>query len=425
MIQAYNYMLEALPLKRNAKYPVSRRNELRRVYNNIVDLSKSSPLYKINLSRENQEYTIGIKEAALALKAVIKDMKDPEYSGFHSKTVMVSNESVLSAALLNEDTANLPDQLEFHIKSLASIQMNKGRDLLQNSKGVPAGEYLFKAQVGEEEYRLTFVQEDRTINRITLMNVAEFLNASVPGIHAVVENGENKDYSRLMVLSEMSGRYGDRRFKFEDVDTYPLGLVDYLGMNHIEKTASFAEFDINGINKQTATNTFTLENTLQITLNQTSDQPVTVRILPDSDRILTAVDSVLQSVNKLVKLAVDRTRESEDHYRAKKLTKELKSLEELYQPELAACGIVASEDGSLRMEESLAVQAAQDGGMESLFTRENGFIARLLEKSESIAINPMDYLDKIVVTYPDSRNKQFRNPYVTSMYSGLFFSSYC
>lgn len=425
MIQAYNYMLETLPVKREVKYPVSRKNELKRVYNNIVNLSKNSPLYKINLSRENQEYTIGVKEAALALKAAIKDMEDPDYSGFDSKTVIVSNENVLSATLLNENVKDLPDRIDFNIKSLASIQINKGRDLMQISRGLPPGEYAFTAKVGEEEYRLTFTQEERTENQVTLVNVANFLNSSVPGIHSIVEKGLDRDYSRLMILSDMSGRYGDKRFRFEDIDDYPIGIADFLGMNRVEKAAALAEFDINGVHKQTATNVFTLEDTLQITLHQSSDEPVTLRIVPDSARILTAADAVLGSYNKLVKLAADRTLENRDNYRAKKLIKELKSLEDMYQEELSACGIIASKDGSLSMEDSLAVQAAQDGGMESLFTRENGFIARLLEKSESIAINPMEYLEKTIVTYPNSERKQFRNPYVTSMYSGLFFSSYC
>lgn len=425
MIQAYNYMLDTLPVNRETKYPVSRKNELKRVYNNIVNLSKNSPLYKINISKENQEYTIGVKESALALKATIKDMEDSDYSGFDSKTVVISNENALSATLLNENIKDLPDRIDFNVKSLATVQINKGRELMQISRGLPPGEYRFAARVGEEEYRLSFTQEERTENHVTLVNVAEYLNASVPGIHSVIEKGSKIDYSRLVILSDLSGRYGDKKFWFEDIDEEPVGIADFLGMNWREQAPSLAEFDINGVHKQTATNVFTLENTLQITLRQSSDEPVALRIVPDSKRILASVDTVLERYNKLVKLAADRTQENKDNYRAKKLIKELKSLEEMYQEELSAVGITSSEDGSLRMEDSLAVQAAQDGGMESLFTRENGFIARLLEKSESIVINPMEYLEKTIVTYPNSDRRQFRNPYVTSMYSGLFFSSYC
>jgi flagellar hook-associated protein 2 len=137
------------------------------------------------------------------------------------------------------------------------------------------------------------------------------------------------------------------------------------------------------------------------------------------------VDSILETYNDIIRLAKDRTLGDQEHYRATKLLGEMKSLEDVYKEELEACGLTAKDDGSLVMDDALAVQAAQDGGIESLFTRENGFIARLLDKAEAIAINPMEYLDKTIVTYPNNEKNAFHNPYITSIYSGLFFSSYC
>lgn len=425
MVQAYNYMLESLPVNRNAKYPVSKKDELKKVCSEIVSLSKRSPLYKINLSKENQEYTIGVKEVALALKAKIGEMSDPEVSGFQSQTVSVSDSRVLSAKLLNEDISGLPSNIEFDVKSLADVQVNRGKELLTSSRGLASGEYNFEARIGDERYSLTFIQETRLENQETLSNMADLLNQSLPGVSASVEKGSSRDYSRLLIASDMSGRYGDKRFLFEDNDLYNNNIVDYFGMNRMEKAPAFAKFSLNGIDKQTATNTFTLENTLRINLKGTCEQPVNVRIVPDSEKVLSAVDSVLSSYNDLLKLAKDRTLSNKEHYKATKLMDEMKGLENIYRDELSSSGIIASEDGSLQIEDSLAVQAAEDGGMENLFTRENGFIARLLSKAETIAINPMEYLDKTIVTYPNSQKVEFPNPYVTSMYSGLFFNSYC
>lgn len=425
MIQAYNYMLEGLPVRREMRYPVSRRSELKKVYDDIVSLSKRLPFYKINLSRENQEYTIGVKETALALKARIKDMADTEVSGFKSKKATVSDERILSARLLSEDTAGLPEDIRLQVKSLAAVQINKGRELLRTSRSLSSGTYEFQAKIAEETYHLEYNQEERTENRETLQNMADFLNRSVPGINALVEAGPAKDYERLTIIADMSGRFGDKKITFDDSGAYNEGIVDFFGMNRMEQAPAYARFELNGTDRQTATNTFTLENTLRITLQDSGEQPVTLRLVPDSERILKAVDSVLNTYNDLVRLAKDRTSDSMEHYRAAKLIGELKSLEKAYQEELFACGIRASEDGSLSLEDSLAVQAAEDGGMESLFTRENGFIARLYDKADTIAINPMEYLDKTVVTYPDNEKNSFRNPYVTSMYSGLFFNSYC
>ncbi|MHB8128439.1 MAG: hypothetical protein ACYDEX_05540 [Mobilitalea sp.] len=425
MVQAYNYMLQSEPLTRLVKQPANKKSELKKVYDNIVNLSKRSPLYKINLTKENQEYTIGVKETALDLKAKLGGMLVSENSGFHSKTVTVSNDQVLSAKLMSEDTEKFPEAITFSVNSLASVQVNRGKDLMQSSHGLHRGEYEFNATIMDQTYSLSYNQEDRTDNLTTLKNMADFLNESVPGINALVEKGASTEYSRIAVVSDMTGRIGDKNFSFEDNDIYRVGVVDFFGLNRMEKAPAFAKFELNGIEKQTATNTFTLENTLRITLNNSGEQPVTVRIVPDSEKILTAVDSVLNTYNNLIKLAKDRTLDNKEHYRATKLMSEMKGLETLYKEELDACGLKVSEDGILRIEDSLAIQASEDGGMESLFTRENGFIARLIDKAETIAINPMEYLDKTIVTYPNTDKINFRNPYVTSMYSGLFFSSYC
>lgn len=420
----YNYMLQSFPVQREAKYTAHKRSELKRVYNSIVNLSKASPYYKVNLSRENQEYTIGVKETALGLKAKLRDMSDATISGFQSKALSVSDKNVLTAELTDGDTEGLPEHIRFNVKTLASEQINRGRELMNTSKGLPYGEYEFLAKVMDETYRLTFAQEERTENSTTLKNMADFLNQSIPGINVIVERGTTKDYSRLAIVSERTGKYGERNFFFEDIDIFHEGIVDFFGLNRMDQAPENAQFNINGVEKQTTSNTFTLENKLKITLHNPSEQPVDLNIIPDSEKILSSVASVLSTYNNLIRLAKDRTIASTEHYRAEKLMNDMKGIEALYQEELEACGIKALEDGRLVIDDALAVQAAEDGGMESLFTRENGFIARLLDKAENIAINPMDYLDKIIVTYPN-KGKQFPNPYVTSMYSGLLFNSYC
>jgi len=425
MIQAYNYLLESYPIQREVKYPAHKRSELKKVYNSIVNLSKASPLYKINLSRENQEFTIGVKETAIALKTKLDRISNPENSGFQSKSVAISDKNVISAELLSQDTEGFPENITFTVNCLASVQINRGKDLLQTSKALMPGEYHFRAMVMNETYELSFSHPQRTENGESLKDMAEFLDKSVPGINAVVEKGDKQDYNRIVIVSEKAAKSGENVFCFEDDGYFDVGVVDFFGLNRTQKAATSAQFELNGIPKQTMANTFNLENKLKITLHNTSEEPVNIKLVSDSEKILSSVDSVLTSCNNLLRIAKDRTLGNKEHYRASKLINEIKSLENVYKEELDACGLKADEDGILLLDNSLAVQAAQDGGMESLFTRENGFIARLINKADDITINPMEYLDKTIVTYPNSSNKSYCNPYVTSMYSGLFFSSYC
>ncbi len=423
MLQVYNYMLESYPVKREVMYPAHKRSELKKVYNSIVSISKRSPLYKINLSKENQDYTIGIKEAALYLKTRLLEMSDPEKSGFQSKTAIVSDEEIVSAKLIGEDADGLPDTMTFRVDKLASVQINLGKDLYDNSRGLSPGAYHFNVQTPSGTYKLTFVQEERDENRKVMRKLVNYINHDLPGVNASIENSGSSDYSRMVLVSEQAGKNGEPAMSFSDEGYF--GIVEYFGLDRVEKHSQPAEFTINDMKHTTSTNTFQLEKRLQITLNSKSEKPVTIKIGPNSKTILTAVEGVLDTYNSLVRIAQNRTVNTQEHYRASKLIGEMKNLENTYKEELDACGIKTDGNGFLSLDDSLAVQAAEDGGLESLFTRENGFITRLIEKTDSIAINPMEYLDKTVITYPNRESKTFHNPYVTSMYSGLFFSSYC
>jgi len=421
MVQAYNYMVESFP-KREDKYSVNNRRELKKVYDSIVNLSKHSPLYKINLSKENQDYTIDVKELAIVLKTKIGDMSDPANAGFHSKTVAVSNARVLTADLISEETNSLPENISISVNFLASGQTNRGKELFHPSKGLERGTYKFSANIINQIYPLTYTQQERMENSDTLQKMAGFLNQSLPQITATVEKGDKENYSRIDITSNFTG---SNKFFFTEDDDFQEGIVGYFGLNRMEKAPSNANFVLNGINKQTITNSFTLENTLQISLLNTEEEPVNIRIVPDKNQILRGVDSVLQAFNGLIHIAKTRTEKTKEHFGATKLVSELKNLEKLYKDEMEACGFKVSDQGMIILDDALATQACEDGGMESLFTRENGFIAKVLNKAEAITINPMEYLDKTIVTYPDSEKTAYANPYVTSMYSGMFFNSYC
>ncbi|MDF2537122.1 MAG: hypothetical protein K0S76_143 [Herbinix sp.] len=425
MSQVYNYLIESYQPNREINYRVNNRNELKRVYNNIVNLSKRSPLYKINLSKENQDYTIGIKETALVIQSKIGIMTDPSVSGFKTKATTVSNQEVLSAVLMKEDTDLLPELISISVQGLALAQVNKGRELFLPSRGLPSGSYEFRANVLDKSYRLSFNQTDRLENKDTIHNMADFLNESLPGITATVEQGSRQEYSKLVLTSDYMGRSGERTFSFAEQDFFQESIIEFFGLNRMEQTPSSAEFELNGMKKQTASNTFSIENTLQITLHRTSEEPIGIRIVPDKLQVMKGVDSFLHTFNGLIHIAKERMSEVEEHFGATKLLNEIKGLEKLYKEELESCGLKVMEDGRIDIEEALAVQASEDGGMESLFTRENGFIAKVREKAEAITINPMEYLDKTVVTYPDLTKTAYANPYMTSMYSGMLFNSYC
>lgn len=424
MIQIYHNIQTSLPVKREGTYAVKSRSELKQVYDKIVSLSKRSPFYKITISQESKDYTLGIKEAALNLKANLYNMQNPQISNFHTNAVSVNDDSILSAYLLQEDCDNIPREIEIKVNQLATVQENKGKELMDESHALPRGTYLFECEFMDEKHSLVYAHEDRRANVEVMKQLTDYLNQSMPGIEAFVESALTPNYSFIRMVSQVTGRKGENTFTMKDSEIHDQGIVEFFGLNRIEKQAMNAQFELNGVDKQTTTNAFILENTISINLKAKNEHPTTLRITPDSEKVLKSVEKVLFDYNKLINLAQTRSHNNKENYNASKLLREMKNLQSMFSEELSTNGINLMSDGTLEMEYPLAVQASMDGGMEELFTRENGFIARLKEKTEAIAINPMDYLEKIVVLYPNTQKNNVTNPYVTSMYSGLFYNSY-
>lgn len=425
MIQAYNNIAVSLPVKKETKRTIKRRYESERVYDNVIDLNKCMPFYKISQTKESRDFSIGIKDAAFKLREKIKEMDNPDISGFDSKTVEVSNDKILSAHLIDQDTSGLPDNIEVRIKTLASAQVNKGKELLASSRGLPSGSYEFTVKSGNEIYKIIFYQENRKENYSVLKKMADLLNDTIPGINAVVENGTEKDYYRLSITAGAMDEDDAGCLVFEDSENNKISIVDYLGMNRMEKAQTLSEFELNGETRQTAGNSFKLDDKLYIKLKMQTDEPIYINIVPDSGRILKSVKSVLKSFNMFINLTKKHIEENSTSFSAKKLIAEVKELEHAYTEELSSCGIAASEDGTLHLNSDIAAIAARKGKIESFFCNDRGFMARLCEKAEEISANPVEYIDKIIVTYIDFKKVNYHYSYITSMYSGLFYNVIC
>ena len=107
------------------------------------------------------------------------------------------------------------------------------------------------------------------------------------------------------------------------------------------------------------------------------------------------------------------------------LLRELKGLSKTFSNELESCGITFDIDGYMSLDRSLAIQAIESGDMQRLFQPESLVTNRLSTKADSVKINPMEYIDKKVVSYHDFSKPPRGYSYITSLYSGLLFNSYC
>jgi len=424
MVQAYNTINTKLPVNKVKKVRLRKINEPGYVYDNVINLSKRMPFYKINLTQESKEYSLGIKDAAYNLKEKLINMAEAQNPSYQRRTIAVSNEKVLSAYLISEDISDLPELLEIKVKKLSTIQINKGKELLATSRGLAPGTYEFVAKAGRKVYKLLFFQEQKRDNLSVLYEMASLLNNSIPGLNAVVESGSDKNYYRLSISCDLLMEEGGKLI-FEDSDNHKIGVVDYLGLNRIHQEPTPARFELNGEPMQSSSNAFKLDNKLYIRLKEESTDPVYIRLVPDSKEILKEVESLFASYNRLVDIAKKHMEASDKNVGAKKLISELKELAKEHIEELTACGVGMSDDGRMYMDEELAAFAALDRRMEKLFCSDDGYFAALMEKAEAIAMDPVEYIDKVLVTYTDYKKANYRFPYITSMYSGIFYNVIC
>lgn len=66
----YDYYLSTYGSKDITKSDIHKKSDLRSIYNNIVKISKSSPLYKVELSDDVQKHAIDLKENARNIKSL-------------------------------------------------------------------------------------------------------------------------------------------------------------------------------------------------------------------------------------------------------------------------------------------------------------------------------------------------------------------
>lgn len=105
------------------------------------------------------------------------------------------------------------------------------------------------------------------------------------------------------------------------------------------------------------------------------------------------------------------------------LIKEMIRTARQYKNDLESAGLTIQEDGSLSFDDSIFLQAADEDSLTDTINRLTSFKDSLITKADDIIINPMKYVNKIMISYPHPI-KPFANPYVTSIYSGMMFNGY-
>lgn len=423
----YNNYLSTYTPKTITRYDTHKKSELRNIYNTIVKINRDAPWYLPTTNKATQQYAVSLKENARDLRNTIAQLGGLESEGlFSKKSAYSSDEDIATASYIGskDSSAEIPD-LQLEVKSLASPQENLGLFLPDEAIDMEAGTYSFDVSINDMNYEFQFSVSETETNRDVQEKLIKLINNSDIGIKA--ELAESEDRTSMRLTSTASGLSSGKNQIFTVSDSHTSktsGTVEYFGLDYVSHKAGNARFLIDGEERTSASNQFIANKQFEIQLKGVSPEDTSVQIGLKTD-IESLTDNVFHLVggyNDFMKAASSYL---ETQTRSRQLVREMKGIAYHYNNSLEAMGLNIEEDGTLSIDKDLLRQTAtHSSDIGETFGYLKDFSNSLIRKSGQISLNPMNYVEKVVVAYKNPGHN-YVNPYATSAYSGMMFNSYC
>lgn len=423
----YNNYLTTYTPKALTRYDTHKKSELRSVYNSIVRLNRDAPWYLPTTAKDTQQYAVDLKENARELHNTIAQLGGfSENVVFNKKSAYSSDENILSASYIGaQDTETELPSLEMEIRSLAGSQENLGIFLPDTRVALPADSYSFNLTVNDMNYEFQFTISESETNRDVQERLIRLINSSGIGIKASLAESEGRSAIRL--TSETTGLSlgKTRQFTISDENTSKnLGTVDYFGLNYVDRSPANAVFTVNGQTRSASSNHFTVGQAFEIQLHGVTekDQRVSVGLKTDIESLTDNVNQLIGGYNSFLRAASSYL---DTQSRSRKLVSELKGIATAYDSPLESMGITQTDDGLLQVNSDLLRETAmQSQDLTETFGSLKSLSGALMQKSDQVSLNPMDYVQKTIVAYKNPGHN-YVSPYTPGAYSGMMFNSYC
>lgn len=474
----YDYYLTTYASRPATKSDTHKKSELRSVYNNIVKISKKSPLYKVSVSENIQKFAIDLKENARTLSTDANNLFEKSLESEKSQKYVSDNEDVVQVKTLDNsndintndtnandininntitndinindtnidltvssnaditnpdpDSDNISDaksvntafasHYNIEVLNLATPQINTSDYLNNDDLDIPKGAHSFEVNVGDSAYEFRFNATKDDTNKTVLEKLSRLINRSNIGLTSkMLYSGNN---SALEITSNATGLgFTPEIFSIAPGENSPYDkVVSKLGLNNVSSYPTNANFLLNGIEKTTSSNTFTIGKSLEITLNGISKkgQATSISLNDDLDSVISSINDMISSYNNLLDLSNNSNEGSDD---AAILNKEIHKTTRQYASNLENIGITINENGKMTFDEALFIQTANEDDLDKSLASLNSFRQAIVSRADDISINPMKYVDKVMISYPNPVHS-FANPYMTSIYTGMMFNGY-
>ena len=440
MSVAYNQLnaMYGISTGTSNKYDVHKRSELRSTCNSIVKSNKESPLYKIQEGEGVKKFALQIKEQAHSIKNVVASLSENGEgieSAFDKHIATSSNPKIVTAEYIgdtNDKTSSLSDLqhegFQLEVKHLATSQVNTGNFLSRSGCNFRAGSYCFDLNTNSASYEFQFNVNDDDTNEHVLQKLRKLINNANIGLHADLVTDAGGTNKALQIESRQTGKNENSSDLFHIIaarDKNSQDAMKQLGIDKISSPAENSSFLLNGTPHTSYSNTFTVNNMFSVTLNGVSQpgQPVTVGFKATEDAIADNVEKLVSAYNGIVNTAHAYANTQDSSGR---LLTEVERIAKRFSPDFATFGLHIQKDSSLSIDRETLTQSVGQSDAAQAFSVLNKFRDALGTKATQASINPMTYVNKLLVAYKHPNpERNFATPYISSMYSGMMLDRFC
>ena len=139
------------------------------------------------------------------------------------------------------------------------------------------------------------------------------------------------------------------------------------------------------------------------------------------DAVAENLQELVDSYNSIIDIATNPVGEEQQGSR---LLNDMRSVTLNYNSELEAIGLCSQDDGRIRVDRALLADAISSDDAKESFSVLNAFKDALNDKASNASINPMNYVNKIIVAYKNPGHN-FAAPYISSIYAGMMLDRRC
>ena len=425
----YNFYMTTYAPKSSSPYDSHKKSELRGVYNSIVKLNKESPLYILDTSNSSREFAVSMKENARELRNTIASLGGlDEENLLNKKVAYSSNPNIATAEFIGavQDGDELPTY-DIEVNRLASPQINSGKYLPDDEfVDLPPDTYSFDINIDGLNYEFQFSIRPNDTNRDVQERLARLISNANIGLKAQTVSGEDNT-SYLRMESNSTGQKDDRPYTFNVSDhrtSKTSGTVEYFGLDHVSTQAANASYSVNGDERTSTSNRFTLDRIYEIELTGVSSEEgetASIGLKTDVESLTENVNTLVRGFNSFLQAVAEYT----DHQpKSNQLFNEMSGVARVFAHDLTSVGLNLNLDGTLEVDNETLRQSAMSEDAAESFSPLKSFTNAVLRKSNQVSLNPMYYVNNIIVAYKNP-GKNFASPYITSAYSGMMFNSYC